>query len=200
MTARTGSEHPALDLSWVTPQLAVGGSYPPAAAAHLARSLGVRHVVDLRVETRDDEVVLRGHGIELLHLPTRDACAVSLTMLDDGVAWVATRIARGDKVFVHCQHGIGRSALLVLCVLVARGDAPLHALERAKGARRKVSPSPEQLEAFRAWIASWRARTGAEVAIPTFDALAAIAYRHLREAAEAAERELGPRGATPSAG
>lgn len=184
----------------MTPQLAVGGSYPASAAAHLARALGVRHVVDLRVETCDDERVLRRHGIELLHLPTRDTCAVSLPMLDDGVAWVGSRLARGEKVFVHCQHGIGRSALLVLCVLVARGDAPLRALERAKAARRKVSPSPEQLEAFRAWLASWRARTRSDLEIPTFDELAAIAYRHLREAAETAEREAASRGAGATAG
>ena len=37
---------------------------------------------------KGDEVVLRGHGLELLNLPTQDGCAVSQPMLDDGVAWV----------------------------------------------------------------------------------------------------------------
>jgi protein-tyrosine phosphatase len=103
-------------------------------------------------------------------------------MLDEGVAWVTEKLGRGCKVYVHCEHGIGRSALVALCVLVAQGDAPLDALARAKGARRKVSPSPEQLEAFRGWLAA-RARAGARVAIPSFDALATIAYSHLREPA-----------------
>jgi hypothetical protein len=171
----------ALDLDWVTPALAVGGRFPAEAAEYLATDLGVRHVVDLRVEACDDERVLHEHGVELLHLPTQDACGISLTMLDEGVAWVTEKLERGQKVYIHCEHGIGRSALLGVCVLVALGEAPLDALSRAKGARRKVSPSPEQLEAFRAWLSARRARGGGHGAVPTFDALASIAYSHLRD-------------------
>ena len=61
----------ALDLSWVLPNLAVGGRLPVEAAEHLSRKLGIRRVVDLRVEDRDDEQLLEEHGIELLHLPTQ---------------------------------------------------------------------------------------------------------------------------------
>ena len=173
----------ALDLDWVTPSLAVGGRFPIEAAEYLATELGVRHVVDVRVEACDDERVLQEHGVELLHLPTQDACGISLAMLDEGVAWVTEKLTGGHKVYIHCEHGIGRSALLAVCVLVALGDAPLDALSRAKGARRKVSPSPEQIEMFRAWLTARRARDGGHVAVPTFEALAAIAYSHLREPA-----------------
>ncbi|GEJ58290.1 protein-tyrosine phosphatase family protein [Anaeromyxobacter diazotrophicus] len=172
-----------LDLDWVTPDLAVGGRLPLAAAGRLAREHGIHHVVDLRVEECDDEAVLRAHGIELLRLPTQDLMGVALPMLDDGVSWVGAKLDRGAKVLVHCQHGVGRSALLALCVLVARGDPPLAALARAKAARRRVSPSPGQLETYRAWLATWRARTGQDLAIPSFDELAWIAYSHLREPA-----------------
>jgi predicted protein tyrosine phosphatase len=169
---------PPLDLSWVTPQLAVGGSYPVEAAEHLARRMGIEHVVDLRVEACDDATALARCGIELLHLPTDDTCAVAQHMLDEGVLWVIGRLSRGGRVLIHCQHGIGRSALLALCVLVAQGDRPLHALERAKTARRQVSPSPAQLEAFRAWLV----RRGWTAEVPSFSALAQIAYRHLAQA------------------
>jgi hypothetical protein len=164
----------------VTAQLAVGGRFPLEAAGHLSRELGVRHVVDLRVEECDDELVLRRHGIELLHLPTRDACGVSIAMLDDGVAWVSEKLDRGLNVYIHCEHGVGRSALLAVCVLVARGDTALRALARAKGARREISPSPDQLQAFRAWLAARRARTGEDLAIPGVEDLAWLAYSHLR--------------------
>jgi protein-tyrosine phosphatase len=176
----------SLDLSWVTPQLAVGGSYPASAAEQLARVLGIGCVVDLRVERCDDERALQAHGIELLHLPTRDACAMSLPMLDRGVAWVDEKLDRGLKVYIHCEHGVGRSALLTLCVLVARGDSPLRALARAKAARSQVSPSPEQLEAYRDWLAA-RRREGGALEVPSFDELAWIAYSHWRELAESAE-------------
>jgi predicted protein tyrosine phosphatase len=171
---------PAFDLDFVTPELAVGGRLPLQAAAVLGCAHGVRAVVDLRVEERDDERAFRAHGIAFLHLPTADARAVSQAMLDDGVAWVSAHIDRGEKVLVHCEHGVGRSALLALCVLVARGDSPLGALERAKGARPMVSPSPEQLEAFAAWARSFAARTGGDPEVPTVDALGRVAWRHLQ--------------------
>jgi len=178
-----GPRPPTFDLSWVTAQLAVGGRFPLEAAEHLARELGIRHVVDLRVEECDDEKVLREHGIQLLHLPTRDTCGVAASMLDEGVAWVNDKLDRGLNVYIHCEHGVGRSALLALCVLVARGDTALRALARAKGAREEISPSPEQLHAFRAWLAMRRARTGEDLTIPDVEDLAWIAYRHLREPA-----------------
>jgi predicted protein tyrosine phosphatase len=169
---------PAFDLDFVTPELAIGGRLPIDCAA--VRALGVCAVVDLRVEERDDERAFRARGIAFLHLPTQDARAVSQEMLDDGVAWVASRIDRGGKVLVHCEHGIGRSALLALCVLVARGDSPLVALERAKRARPQVSPSPEQLEAFAAWTRRFALRSGGDPEVPTVEALGRIAWRHLQ--------------------
>jgi protein-tyrosine phosphatase len=175
------------NLSWVTAQLAVGGRFPLEAAERLTGELGVRHVVDLRVEECDDERILREQGIELLHLPTRDACGVSLSMLDQGVAWVNEKLDRGLNVYIHCEHGVGRSALLALCVLVSRGDTALRALARAKGARKEISPSPEQLHAFRAWLAERRARTGADLVIPPMEDLAWIAYSHLREPSPASD-------------
>jgi predicted protein tyrosine phosphatase len=170
---------PELNLDWVTPALAVGGRLPPGCATHLAGRLGIRAVVDVRVEDCDDERAYRAHGIEFLHLPTVDCCAVAQPMLDDGVAWVEPRLARGERVLVHCEHGVGRSALVALCVLVARGAAPLEALEMAKTARPRVSPSPEQLAAFAEWVRRLRERTRAPLEVPSVDALGRIAWRHL---------------------
>jgi predicted protein tyrosine phosphatase len=170
---------PVIDLHFVTPELAVGASFPMAAAARLAREHGIGRIVDLRVEDRDDERVLRVHGIDLLHLPTEDCCAVSPSHLRDGVAFAVEGIERGLRVFVHCQYGIGRSALLALCVLVSLGDAPLDAMSRLKDARPAVSPGPEQLEAFVEFCQEVRARSGASWAVPSAQRLGAIAWRHL---------------------
>ncbi|AFE04219.1 hypothetical protein COCOR_01681 [Corallococcus coralloides DSM 2259] len=173
-----------LNLDWVTPLLAVGGSYPMDAAAHLAQKLGVRHVVDVRVECQDDEHVLREHGITFLHLPTVDMRAIHLRMIHDGVAWVRERLTKEQKVLIHCEHGIGRSALLALCVLVDQGLAPLEALELAKTRRPCVSPSPEQLKAFIAYTRDVRAERSVMWTEPTLEALGTIAYRHLRACME----------------
>lgn len=171
---------PTLDFDWITRQLAIGGHFPSEAAALLAERHGIRHVVDLRAESCDDAQLLRRHGIELLHLPTPDHAALEPSVLESAVAWVERRITSGRRVLIHCQHGIGRSSLLALCVLVALGMAPLEALALAKDRRARVSPSPAQLEAFIAWAERYRAATRAEWTRPSFEALAEIAYRHIR--------------------
>src|SRR3569833_935785 len=96
-----------LNLDWLTDHLAVGGRFPDTAVEALAREHGVRAVVDLRQEACDDDALLARHGIYFLHLPTEDQCGVSQTMLDRGVAFAGPRLARGEKVLVHCEHGIG---------------------------------------------------------------------------------------------
>lgn len=169
----------APNLTFITDDLAVGGAFPSRHAGRLARDLGIRAVIDLRAEACDDEVVLRSHGLTFLHLPTLDHHAVALPMLRDGVAFANRHLERGERVLVHCEHGIGRSALLALCVLVSRGEAPLEALLRAKERRWLVSPSPAQFGAWVEWLAGHRDEHGAPWDLPTFEAFAAIAYRHL---------------------
>jgi hypothetical protein len=165
-----------LDASWLLPSLAVGGRLSPDLASSLAGELGVRRVVDLRLEDRDDEALLVGHGMQLLHLPTADLCAITLERIRTGVRWVNAQIDAGERVLVHCEHGIGRSVLLACCVLVSRGDGPLRALSRAKQARPRASPSPEQLEALLAWSRAEGRVAGAGSAGATWEELADVAY------------------------
>lgn len=176
-----GDEVPAAgpDLSWVTPELAVGGRVEPDAVAVLARAHGVRRVVDLRGEQRPDPEHFRAHGVEFLHLPTPDHHPLTPDLLRAGVEWVRGGLDRGHRVLVHCEHGIGRSILLTCCVLVSRGDSPLAALERVKRVREKASPSPAQLHSLLDWAAAW---TGARPAEGWHD-LARLAYRHLKSEA-----------------
>jgi protein-tyrosine phosphatase len=173
---------PVLNFDWIDERLAVGGSFPMDAAEQLARRERIGAIVDLRVEACDDEATLRVHGLEFLHLPTADCCAIAPRMIDDGVEWVRARLDGGTRVLIHCEHGIGRSALLALCTLVAGGAEPLDAMNRLKAARPVVSPAAEQLEAFRAWVGRRRYPTGARFEVPSFEALAWVAYAHLRTA------------------
>jgi hypothetical protein len=175
-----------MDLSWVLPSLGVGARLTPTWLGHLARDLGVRRVVDLRAESRDDDGVLRRYGIELLHLPTDDQRAMSRQALWTGVTWVRRQLARGERVLVHCERGTGRSVLLCCCVLVSRGRSPVEALELVKRARWKASPSPEQLEGLLTWSQEWQQATGERRPQCTWDDLARIAYRHLHVKAKEA--------------
>jgi hypothetical protein len=167
------------DFSWVLPELAVGGRFPPEAVEDLACRFVIRRVVDLREEDRDDVELLRCHRIELLHLPTPDTLALSQEMLWRGVRWVREGLDRGDRALIHCEHGIGRSALLACSVLVSSGHSPHAALELAKNARERVSPSPSQLHALLQWSADWHRQQRTPCPPSTWDELARVAYRHL---------------------
>jgi predicted protein tyrosine phosphatase len=169
-----------IDLHFVAPGLAVGACFPMERAARLAADHGVARVVDVRVEDCDDEAVLRLHGIRLLHLPTEDTRAISQARLRHGVSFVSEGLDQGERVLVHCQYGIGRSALLACCVLVERGMPPLSALDTVKRGRPVVSPSPEQLAALAAFSARVKVVRGAAWDVPDVPALGAIAWRHLR--------------------
>jgi hypothetical protein len=172
-----------LDIDWLTDSLAIGGRFPADATAELAGAHGVGCVVDLRAEACDDEIVLRRHGLSFLYLPTADTRALTPAVLRGAVAWVSRALNSGARVLIHCEYGIGRSPLLALCVLVDRGLDPLAAMNLIKDTRAVTSPSPEQLQAFLEFLRHRQASDGARWSIPSFEALAAIAYRHLAGAA-----------------
>lgn len=163
--------------TWIQPDLAVGGAFPIERAACLVGDHGVGAVIDVRSEACDDVAVLEQCGLRFLHLPTEDTCAVSQPRLDQAVDFAETCAANDLRLLVHCQHGIGRSALVALCILMARGMAPLQALTLAKDARGVVSPSEAQYRAWAEWIGR---RT--QLDPPSFEEFGMIAYRHLRQA------------------
>ena len=171
-----------MNLTWITPELAIGGALSEAEAARLAEA-GVGAVVDLRSEAVDERTLLEAQGVAFLHLPTDDHAVVTSARLDEGVAFVGQQRAAGRRILIHCEHGIGRSATLALAALVDGGMAPLEALNLAKDRRDRVSPSPAQYVGWQAWLEAYRTRTAATWAIPDFDSFAAIAYRHLKATA-----------------
>lgn len=165
------------NLSWIQPDLAVGGSFPCGKAATLAAHHGIGAIVDLRAETCDDAAELSECGLRFLHLPTPDTTGVTQAMLDSGVQFAEQAAADGLKVLIHCEHGIGRSATLALCLLAHRGVEPLKALAMAKDARALISPSQSQYEAWAVWLARHK-RTP-----PSYHQFGMIAYRHLAQRA-----------------
>jgi hypothetical protein len=169
----------APDFTLLTSALAIGGRFGDDQVEGLACGHGFRAVVDLREETCDDAMLLARHGITFLHLPTKDHAAVSQENLERGVAFANRHLDLDERVLVHCEHGIGRSVTLALCILVSRGTAPLDALDAAKSRRPLVSPSPAQYGAWAAWLDGFRCARPVSWHLPDFDAFKAIAYRHL---------------------
>jgi len=138
--------HP-LDVSWVRPDLAVGGRVHPDNLARLKR-LGIDSVVDLRAEESDDPELLAQNGLRFLHLPMPDTFALTQDQMRQGSCWVADERAAGRKVLVHCQHGVGRSVMLVCATLLREGLSVTEALAQIKQRRPRVALSGQQLAAM----------------------------------------------------
>jgi protein-tyrosine phosphatase len=103
-------------------------------------------------------------------------CGVAMSDLDRGIRFVNAFRDAGQRVLIHCEYGIGRSATLALCVLVQRGHAPLDALALMKKQRPLVSPSPEQFACWCAWLEHHRSTSDVDWQLPSFDEFQALAY------------------------
>ncbi len=134
-----------LDLSWVTSGLAVGGRPRLEDIPLLARK-GITRVVDTRAEYKDDEAALNQHGIQLLYLPAPDTYPLSLDQLMEGADWVLRQIQEGQKVLIHCEHGVGRSVLLTCATLVRDGYTPEQAIRLVQSRRWQASPNHRQIK------------------------------------------------------
>jgi protein-tyrosine phosphatase len=169
-------------VSWLTPCLAISGCVREESVEYVARSLRLRLVIDLRQEIRVEPSCWTNCGVEFLPLPTPDHSPVSPDMLSLGVTKTNAALALDHRVLIHCQFGIGRSALLACCVLVAQGYDPAAAIRLAKQARPIVSPHPDQLHALLNFAQTWREKLGKLAYSVTWDDLAAIAYANVRSA------------------
>jgi hypothetical protein len=136
-----------LNLSWISESLAVGGAYRRSDVRRLA-ALGITAVIDARAEATDDERLLAQHGITLMRLPAPDRYALSYDQLLAGAEWACDRVSAGEKVFVHCEHGVGRGPLLGAAVLVASGMSASEALRLLRARRWQAAPNDRQLEAL----------------------------------------------------
>lgn len=85
-------------------------------------------------------------GIELVSFPIPDrgvpASPWAMTALVDKLD---EALGAGKKIAVHCRQGVGRSALIAACLLIASGAEPHAAFERISVARGcSVPDTPEQ--------------------------------------------------------
>lgn len=142
-----------LNMSWVTPHLALGGRIRPEDIPALART-GITYVVDTRSEHRDDIQALAKEHIELLHLPTPDTQPLSVEQMMEGAQWVDQRIKQGGRVLIHCEHGVGRSALLTTAVLVYDGMSAQDALQLVQQKRWQAAPNHRQVQRLREFEAA----------------------------------------------
>lgn len=125
---------------WVDDSVLLGGS-PARREIRRLRDLGVTAVVNMCEEFRGHRRTLARNGLVQLWLPTTDFYPPSLDALIRGVEFLLDRAASGERTYVHCKAGQGRSATLVMCYLMAaQGLSARAAFRRIWQARPHITP------------------------------------------------------------
>ena len=135
---------PGPDLSWITGLVAVSGTLQSRHIPGLA-GMGVRSIIDLREEDKDDSELLAQYGIRFLHLPTRDHFSPSQSQLLEGARWVREEMLATRRTVVHCKQGIGRSVAVVCCALMLGGYTPAEAVHIVRSKRWGVALNTRQM-------------------------------------------------------
>lgn len=106
-------------------------------------------------------------GVEFLQFPIPDrGVPQSGEELSALVESLVLRLREGRGVAIHCRIGVGRSAVVAACVLVALGRPIESAWQSIETARRMSVPdTPEQ----RAWVATFCAESGKKRGRPAVD-------------------------------
>jgi len=101
----------------------------------------------------DEADLSQANGIQFVSFPIADrGVPLSRVTFLDLVTKLAERLAVGKNIALHCRQGIGRSALVAICLLVLSGmelEAAIQQVGAARGC--PVPETPEQ----RRWVADF---------------------------------------------
>jgi dual specificity phosphatase 3 len=129
---------------FVTPRLAVAGdldNYDPGLAGRQAHDLqahGISHVLDVRQEWNDEELMRSlAPTITYRHLGVDDAGQrIPAAWFEEVASWALAALADPDaKVLTHCHMGINRGPSAGFAILLALGWEPVAALDAIRSAR-----------------------------------------------------------------
>ncbi len=111
------------------------------------------HEEEAELSLADEAALCRTNGIEFISFPIVDrSVPSSFEAFSDQVTRLAEQLASGKSIAVHCRQGIGRAALIAICLLILAGVEPAAAIERVGTARGcSVPETAEQ----RRWIADF---------------------------------------------
>lgn len=85
------------------------------------------------------------NGIDYMEIDIADHVALSVENLDKSADWIAEGIAEGDKLYVHCRGGSGRSAMAIAAYLIKyEGFTPEEARDFIQRARPKSTIGKKQ--------------------------------------------------------
>jgi protein-tyrosine phosphatase len=93
----------------------------------------------------EEQAFCEANGIEFINFPIRDrSVPASRKVFLELATRLATCVAEGKSVVVHCRQGVGRSSLLAACVLCLHGSSADEAFEEIQDARGCAVPDTEE--------------------------------------------------------
>lgn len=109
---------PAFKKSMITPQLYLGGQYTKRGYNRLNK-MGFTGIVNMR-KSKVTPYKFKT-PIKVLHLPTPDLHAPSISNLKKGIHFITEEINNNGKVYVHCLSGEGRGPSMAIAYLMSTG-------------------------------------------------------------------------------
>jgi protein-tyrosine phosphatase len=127
-----------MDMTWITPRLALGGGIWNAENMAAVARAGVTHIIDMQIEF-DDTALAEPYGIAVLWNPTDDDFrAKPAELFERGVEFAAAALESDHtRLLIHCAAGVHRAAMMTLAVLCSQGWE-LEAATQAISSRRPV--------------------------------------------------------------
>jgi protein-tyrosine phosphatase len=132
------------------------------------RRIGIDMVVSLltreeqaELNLPDEETFCRANEIEFVSFPIADRSVPSSAERFSGqMVKLTEQLAAGKTIAVHCRQGIGRAAIVAICLLILSGVEPAIARERVGASRGCAVPeTPEQQRWITNFAKSLVART-----------------------------------------
>ncbi|MCE9645488.1 MAG: dual specificity protein phosphatase family protein [Chloroflexi bacterium] len=129
-----------MNFSSITGDLFIGTT-PSASDYDLLRELGVRLVINMRVEYRPRRDVHES-PLTLLWLPTFDSplIPISIRALQRGARAALETICAGGRVYAHCAGGVHRGVTMGAAILIAQGYEAASAMRLIKEKRPQADP------------------------------------------------------------
>jgi len=111
-----------MDITWITPQLGLGGGIWNDAKMAKLVDTGITHVINMQTEF-DDRPLAEPYGVDVLWNGTEDDFQPkSPEFLKRGVAFALEALQEEDnKVYIHCAAGVHRAPMMTLAVMGAMG-------------------------------------------------------------------------------
>jgi len=126
--------------SWILPGTLAGSGRPGLVRSvsrdmRSLRKMGIGLVVTLTEEALSPEP--EECGLAGIHLPIENMQVPESEAVDEVCGRVRDAMARGQGVLVHCQSGLGRTGLLLACVLISMGHSCREALDTLRAINRE---------------------------------------------------------------